>query len=75
MRFASITEVRNNLSKYLSAARETGEAIVVTNHAQAHALIQPPADQNLDELQWRELARRRLAQSWADEHDALYDYL
>jgi prevent-host-death family protein len=75
MRFASVAEVRNRFSEYLSVAHKAGEAIVVTNHGRPYALIQPLAEQDLEELQWRELARRRLDQAWEDEDDALYDYL
>lgn len=75
MRFASVAEVRNKFSEYLSAAHQGGEPIVVTHHGKPYALIQPLAEQDLEELQWRELARRRLAQAWEDEDDALYDYL
>lgn len=75
MRFASIAEVRNKFSEYLSVAHQAGEAIVVTNHGRPYALIQPLSEQDLEELQWRELARRRLDQAWEDEDDALYAYL
>ena len=39
------------------------------------ALIQPLRDGDLEELAWRELARKRLAQAWESEEDARYDYL
>ena len=75
MRFASIAEVRNKFSEYLSAVHRDGEPIVVTHHGKPYALIQPLAEQDLEELEWRELARRRLARAWEDEDDALYDNL
>lgn len=75
MRFASVTEVKNSLSEYLSRARKTRESIVVTHHGKPYALIQPLAEGDLDELEWRQLARRKLSQAWQDEENALYDYL
>lgn len=47
----------------------------MTHHGTPCALIQPLRDGDLEDLAWRELARRRLAEAWAAEEDALYDYL
>jgi prevent-host-death family protein len=75
MRFASVAEVKNHLSQHLARARRTNEPIVVTHHGKPYALIQPLREGDLEELAWRELAHKRLAQAWAGEEDALYDYL
>lgn len=75
MRFASIAEVKNRLSEYLSRARERKEPIVVTHHGKPYALIQPISEEDLEELAWKHLAKRRLEQAWEDEDNALYDYL
>ena len=75
MRFASVAEVKNGLSAYLARARKRNEPIVVTHHGKPYALIQPLAEGDLEELEWRKLARRRLARAWEGEEDGLYDYL
>ena len=75
MRFASVAEVKNQLSRHLARAHRTKEPIVVTHHGKPYALIQPLTDGDLEELAWRELARKRLAQAWEGEEDALYNYL
>ena len=75
MRFASIAEVRDGLSKYLARARKKNEPIVVTHHGKPYALIQPLSEQDLEELEWRELAKGKLARAWKGEDDSLYDYL
>jgi prevent-host-death family protein len=75
MRFASIAEVTNQPSDYLSRARKRNEPIVVTYHGTPYALIQPISARDLEELQWKRLARRRLAKAWEGEQDSLYDYL
>ena len=75
MRFASVAEVRNGLSGDLARARKNNEPIVVTRHGKPYALIQPLAEGDLEELEWRHLARKRLARAWEGEEDALYDYL
>lgn len=75
MRFASVAEVKNGLSEYLARARKKKESIVVTHHGKPYALIQPLSDGALDELEWKELAKKRLARAWEGEEDALYDYL
>ena len=41
----------------------------------AYALIQPLSEQDLEELEWKELAKRRLERAWKGEGDGLYDYL
>jgi hypothetical protein len=47
----------------------------VTEHDEPDARLQPPEEGDLEELEWRRLARRRLAQAWESEGDALYDHL
>jgi prevent-host-death family protein len=75
MRFASVAEVKDRLSEYLARARKRNEPIVVTYHGKPYALIQPLSEADLEELEWRKLARRKLARVWEGEEDALYDYL
>ena len=75
MRFASVAEVKDGLSQYLARSRKKGEPIVVTHHGKPYALIQPLSEEDLEELEWRQLARRKLARAWEGEDDALYDYL
>ncbi len=75
MRFASVAEIKNGLSKYLARARRRNEPIVVTYHGKPYALIQPLQEGDLEELEWRALARKKLARAWEGEEDALYDYL
>jgi prevent-host-death family protein len=75
MRFASIAEVKDRLSEYLARARRRNEPIVVTHHGKPYALIQPLEEGDLEELEWRQLARKKLARAWEDEEDSLYDYL
>ncbi len=75
MRFASVAEVKNQLSKYLARARRTQESIIVTHHGKPYALIQPLAEEDLEELEWKRLAKKRLSRAWEGEDNALYDYL
>ena len=75
MRFASVAEVKNNLSAYLSRARSRNEPIIVTHHGKPYALIQPLSEKDLESLSWGRLAERRLREAWEGEADALYDYL
>ena len=75
MRFASVADVKNQLSEYLARARKKKEAIIVTHHGKPYALIQPLSEQDLEELEWKELATQRLARAWKGDEDALYDYL
>jgi prevent-host-death family protein len=75
MRFATVAELKNQLSRYLRRARREGEPIVVTLHGRPYALIQALEEEDLEELGWKELASRRLADAWEDEGDELYDYL
>ena len=55
MRFASVADVKNQLSEYLARARKKKEAIIVTHHGKPYALIQPLSEQDLEELEWKEL--------------------
>jgi len=75
MRFASVAEVKNNLSAYLNRARSRNEPIIVTHHGKPYALIQPLSEKDLEALSWGRLAERRLRETWEGEDDALYDYL
>ena len=75
MRFASVAEIKDGLSEYLARAKKKKEPIVVTHHGKPYALIQPLEEADLEELEWKQLARKKLARAWAGEEDALYDYL
>ena len=75
MRFASVAEVKNQLSRFLSQANKKKEPIIVTLHGKPYALIQPITELDLEELGWSRLAEDRLRQAWKGEEDALYDYL
>ena len=75
MRLATVTQVKNQLSKYLAHAKRTREPIVVTYHGKPYALIQPISERDLETLDWKGLADTRLRQAWEGEDDALYDYL
>ncbi len=75
MRFASVAEVKDRLSEYLARARKKKEPIVVTRHGKPYAVIQALTEQDLEDLEWRRLGKRRLEKAWEGEDDALYDYL
>ena len=75
MRFASVAELKDRLSEYLARAKKKSEPIVVTHHGKPYALIQPLEEADLEELEWKQLARMKLARAWESEADALYDYL
>ena len=75
MRFASVAEVKNRLSKHLARARKRKEPILVTHHGKPYVLIQPLPEGDLEELEWKQLARERLSRAWEGEEDALCDYL
>jgi prevent-host-death family protein len=75
MRIATVAEVKNGLSRYLARARKKREAIIVTHHGKPYALIQPLSERDLEMLDWRRLAEKRLRDAWEDEDDALYDDL
>ena len=75
MRFASVADVKNQLSVYLARARKKKESIVVTHHGRPYALIQPISERDLEGLEWERLAADRLRRAWEGEDDALYDYL
>ena len=75
MRFASVAEVKNGLSACLERAHKYKEPLVVTRHGKPYALIQPVTEQDLEQLEWKGLATRRLSEAWDGEEDALYDYL
>ena len=75
MRFASVAEIKDGLSEYLARARKKNEPIVVTYHGKPYALIQPLDQADLEALEWKRLARRKLTHAWEGEEDALYDYL
>lgn len=75
MRFASVAEVKNQLSEYLARARKKKEPIIVTHHGKPYALIQPLSEQDLEYLEWKGLTKKRLGDAWRGDEDALYDYL
>ncbi|HSB67799.1 MAG TPA: type II toxin-antitoxin system Phd/YefM family antitoxin [Candidatus Methylomirabilis sp.] len=75
MRFASVAEVKNQLSAYLAQAKKDKRPIIVTHHGKPYALIQPISEADLEALGWERLAHTRLQQAWEGEDDALYDYL
>ena len=75
MRFASVADVKDGLSKFLALARKKNEPIVVTHHGKPWAVIQPLSEQDLEELEWKQLANKKLSRAWAGEEDSLYDYL
>jgi prevent-host-death family protein len=75
MRFASVAELKNQLSEYLVRARKKGEAIIVTRHGKPYALIQPLDEEDLEALDWKGLAEKRLRDAWKGEDEARYDYL
>ncbi len=75
MRFASVAEVKNSLSAYLARATKRKEPVVVTRHGKPYALIQPITEDDLEALEWKGLAARRLSKAWEGEEDELYDYL
>ena len=75
MRFASVADVKNQLSVYLARARKKKEPIVITHHGRPYALTQPISERDLEGLEWQQLAADRLRRAWEGEDDALYDYL
>ncbi len=75
MRFASVAQVKDQLSAYLAKAQRDKRPIVVTHHGKPYALIQPITEGDLESLGWGQLAKQRLADAWEGEEDALYDYL
>jgi prevent-host-death family protein len=75
MRFASVAEIKDGLSRYLARAKKKNEPIVVTHHGRPYALIQPLEESDLEELEWKQLAKNKLARAWEGEEDALSDYL
>jgi prevent-host-death family protein len=75
MRFASVAELKDQLSEYLVRARKRREPIVVTRHGKPYALIQPLEEEDLEDLDWKKLAEKRLRDAWKGEDDTLYDYL
>ena len=75
MKFASVAEVKNRLTQFLTEAKKSKESIVVTHHGKPYALIQPITERDLESLGWEKLSADRLRQAWEGEDDALYDYL
>ena len=63
MRFASVAEIKNGLSKYLQQARRRNEPIVITHHGKPYALIQPLSQDDMEQLAWKELAKKKLVES------------
>ena len=75
MRFASVAEVKDHLSEYLSRARKRKEPTIVTHHGKPYALIQAISEHDPEDLGWDRLAAQRLEEAWAGDDDARYDYL
>lgn len=75
MRYVSVAEVKNRLSRYLARARKTKEPIIVTHYGKPYALIQPISERDLEDLGWKQLGEARLREAWEGEDDALYGYL
>ena len=75
MRFASVAEVKNRLSKYLAQAKKKKEPILITHYGKPYALIQPISARDLEILDWGTLLEERLQQAWGEDEDELYDYL
>ena len=48
------------------------ESLLSTAQTVASAYVE---EADLEELEWRRLARKKLARAWEGEEDALYDYL
>jgi antitoxin (DNA-binding transcriptional repressor) of toxin-antitoxin stability system len=59
----------------LARACKRREPLVITRHGKPYALIQPITEQDLEGMEWKGLAARRLGHAWEGEDDALYDYL
>lgn len=74
MRFTSVTEMKNGFSRHLARARKRNEPIVVTHHGRPYALIQPLPENDLEEVEWKQLATNKLVRAWEGGEDALYDY-
>lgn len=75
MRYASVTEVKRHLSRYLARLKRSREPIVVTHRGLPYALIQPVSEVELEALEWRDVRRKKLAEVWGSDEDTLYDYL
>lgn len=75
MHFASVAELKDELSEYLARAHKKKEPIVVTRHGKPYAIIQPISGQDLESLEWKGLVKKRLSKAWEGEDDSLYDYL
>ncbi len=75
MRFASVAEVKSQLSQYLARAKKKKEPILVTRYGKPYALIQPVSEGDLERFDWQRLAEERLREAWEDDDDELYDYL
>lgn len=75
MRFASVAELKDGRSEFLARARKKNEPIVVMHHGKPYALIQPLEEAELEELEWKQFVKNKLARAWEGEADALYDYL
>jgi prevent-host-death family protein len=75
MLLASISELEKDLSVYLAEARRKKQPIIVTRHSKPYVLIRPITEPDLESLEWKGLARKRLSKAWEGEDDGLYDYL
>ncbi len=72
MRFASVAEIRDSLSEFLAWTRKEGEPVIITHHGKPYALLQALSEEDLEDLAWRDLARKKLADAWEGEEDDLY---
>jgi prevent-host-death family protein len=70
MRFASVAEIKNELSEYLARAQKKKEPIIVTRHGKPYAIIQPITEKDLEGLEWKALAGKRLSKAWEGEDDS-----
>jgi prevent-host-death family protein len=75
MRFASVAEVKSQLSQYLARAKKRKEPILVTLYGKPYALIQPLSEADLERFDWQRFAEERLQEAWEDDDDKFYDYL
>lgn len=75
MKFATVAETKNQLSKYLETAHRNHEPILVTRHGKPYAVIRPVDEADMEDLFWRRMAENSLRRAWEGEDDRLYDYL
>ena len=74
MRFASVAEIKETLTKHLARAKRRNEPIVITHHGKPYALVQPVEERDLAELEWMLRTRKQHGRAWECEATALYDF-